>query len=188
MNTTKTCRLLLMLGILFLYSCGNKETKQSDNESKSDLKNESKKIAEKDQKSIVAKMENGKIVLTDKKNLITRLEKSMEANKTSKIDIGTIEIDVSKATDDEKTEIVQLIVSNKDNTEKVSYLLVRRANVFDISPTATVIKCVGCTVGCNPDRAKDGQGYCTDCVLDDTNPDEIKTCEKTETLAAQVPR
>jgi len=181
MNTTKTCRLLLMLGVLFLFSCGNKDTKQSNSESETSSKSSTKT----EQATIVAKMEKGEIVFTDKKKLITRLEKNMGASRASEMDMSTLEIDVSKAIDDEKTEIVQLIVSNKDNTEKTAYLLDRKADGFDISTTATVVTCKGCNVGCNPRRViGTGDGYCTDCEVDPNNPNA--KCEKTETLAAVV--
>lgn len=176
MKTTKTGKLLLVLCLLFLYSCENKENKQSSNESKT----ESKKSTEKQKVTIVAKMDKGKIVFTDKKKLITMLAKNMGSKMSSKLDMNSAEIDVSKAIDDEKTEIVQLVISSKDSTEKVSYLLARKANEFEVSATATIVTCTGCAAGCNPKRAKDGTGYCSTCHT------EGGKCEKTETLQAVV--
>ncbi|WP_046758327.1 hypothetical protein [Kordia jejudonensis] len=175
MKTVKTSGLLLILCLLFIYSCANKENKQSNNETKT----ESKKSTEKEKSNSIAKMEKGKIVFTDKKKLVATLEKSMGASRAAQMDMSTLKIDFSKATDNEKIEIVQLIVASKDKTEKTAYLLKRRGNEFEVSDTATIVSCTGCTVGCNPRRQSNGDGYCTVC----TNDPEGK-CEKTETLAA----
>ncbi|EDP97909.1 hypothetical protein U8527_18120 [Kordia algicida OT-1] len=182
MKTTKKASLLLVLCLLFLYSCENKENKQSDNkaktESSTDTEMDTKKSAKKEQEMIVAKMDKGKIVLTNKKEVVSMLEKKMTADQVSRMDMSSLKIDVSKATDNEKIEVVQLIISSKDKTEKTAYLLKRRANGYDVSATATTVSCKGCATGCNPKRAVDGTGYCTACHAADGK------CEKTETLQA----
>ncbi|AXG67833.1 hypothetical protein KORDIASMS9_00015 [Kordia sp. SMS9] len=97
MKTTKTVRLLFTLCLLFLYSCENKDKKQSNETPKTESTTDLKKSATKQEAVIVAKMEKDNIVLTNKKQVVQMLEKRMKTDQFSRMDMNTLEIDVSKA-------------------------------------------------------------------------------------------
>lgn len=123
----------------------------------------------------IAKMIDGKIVFTDKKGLIINIENSLKNFKKLSVVLTDLNIEYSKAIDNEKVDIIQLIGKNNDGSIKVSYPLEKVNETFRIISIGSIVVCKDCDSGCNPKRKENGDGYCTECNYSDTT-----NCEKTE--------
>ncbi|WP_430409988.1 hypothetical protein [Kordia sp.] len=123
----------------------------------------------------IAKLNDGKIVFTDKKELIINIENSLKKIKKLSVELTDLNIEYSKAIDNEKVDIIQLIGKNNDGSIKVSYPLEKVNETFRIISIGSIVVCKGCAVGCNPKRKENGDGYCTEC-----NYSDAINCEKAE--------
>ena len=151
-------KLLLSLIVLFLLVSCNKDDENSL------LKNNTE----------IAKLVNGDIIISNKSDIISKIE-NIEKQKKSDFKISKIYIDISKADDNDKINMTQLIATNNDGSTKIAYLLKKIDNNYFIDETVSRLECTGCRRGCNPRRDSNGDGWCTDCKITNSN------CTKTET-------
>jgi hypothetical protein len=122
----------------------------------------------------IAKIVGGDIIISNKSDIISKIE-NVEKQKKSDFKISKVYIDISKADDNDKIIMTQLIATNNDGSTKIAYLLKKIDNNYFIDETASKLECTGCRRGCNPRRDIDGDGWCTDCKITNSN------CTKTET-------
>ena len=144
--------------MVLLYSCGYSEVKEN-------------------QTAVIAKMQEDEVVFTNSKELIAQLESELKKTKELDIKITNVAIDYSKAVDDEKVAIIQLIGSNDDSSVQISYHLKKVNDEFSIVSKSSTLVCEGCRSGCSPRRKTNGDGYCTKCDYSGASK-----CVKTETV------
>jgi len=168
----KNLQVLFAVAILFLCSCVNNEADTTENVQLTSSKSKTNQLA------AIATVKDGKVIFTNKEQLIVKLESELKALDKSNVKIANVIIDYSKASDDTTLEMIQLIGSSVSNSVQISYVLKKEKNEFFIQSKNTVLVCEGCRSGCSPRRKANGDGYCTKCDY------QAKTCIKTETLPA----
>ncbi|EDP94133.1 hypothetical protein U8527_06680 [Kordia algicida OT-1] len=130
-----------------------------------------------DAEETIAKIVDHQIVFNDKQKLIKQLENDILQIKKKEIKINEINIDSSKAFDNNSLNIIQLIGNTKDRSLQISYVLNKEYNSLYITSGNTILICEGCTIGCLPKRSTNNEGICTPCITEG-----IDTCFKTESL------
>lgn len=152
--------LLLSVITLSLYACGQDGIKEN-------------------QTAVIAKMKDNKITFIDEKGLISQLESALKQSKELEVKLTDLNIEYSKAVDNDKIDIIQLVATNDDSSIQVSYQLEKASDGFRIVTKSSTLVCEGCRSGCSPRRKANGDGYCTKCDYSGASK-----CVKTETGAS----